>query len=375
MMTKERKKVATLVGLLVILAAALIYNYRSGSVDSGSITRNKVAVSPGASMTKAAPAAAGKRLGEKAGGDESSEQGFRPLPLYALSDRSSVPDEPKRNIFVYYSPPPAEIPLRKGPPPTISLTALSPDQVYARTGEFVLRVKGLKFPEDVKILINGQEQETQFVNPSELSTTVGKALIAAPGTLRVEVRNARGDFSNELALSVMEPPAPSYKYVGRIGDMVFLASGEDRYPVRIGNVVDEKKAPRWRVVAASDGNVTIEDVLIGVNHRLEMDLTQAAATTPGQLGPAERSRVRPRLPQQWDESEDQEAFQQEQEEMQNQQLLQQQMLQQRMLQQRMLQQQLLEQRRLQQQGQPQIGQPRVNLQQIRPRPFNNEPNP
>src|SRR5688572_10113414 len=66
---------------------------------------------------------------------------------------SSLPyvQEPKRNIFVYYEPPPPVVKPSIIPTPTptptppVLLASLSPANVYARTSEFKLEISGDKF--------------------------------------------------------------------------------------------------------------------------------------------------------------------------------------------------------------------------------------
>jgi hypothetical protein len=236
------------------------------------------------------------------------------------------------------------------------LSSLSPDSVYARTGDFTLRVKGAKMPEDAKIFLNGQEQATQLSDSGELTASVSKSRIASQGKLVVEVKNGRGDFSNALALNVLEPPAPSYAYVGRIDNLVFLRSGDDRYAVRVGSLVDEKKANRWRVISATDSNLIVQDVMIGLNHRLDMDLGQTASSGNQNQAPFNNRPNRVRQIQPVEEGDDEEFQQQlEQEQLQQIQMQQQLQLQQQQLQ--MMQQQQLYQQQLQQQQRPQPGQP------------------
>lgn len=300
MRSADKKRVAILSTLLVILAIVWLRDVGSDP-DEPALRRPNQTVSTGGNRA-ARPSAPTAR------GSSSAEDGFRPLPLFALEEharRASV--EVGRNIFVYYVPPAPVLPKEpEGPPPTIRVTSLSPESVYARTGDFVLHVRGERFPEDARIVVNGRELPTERVGPTELRATVGRQWISAPGKLTILVRNDRGEFSAPVTLAVVEPPAPEYKYVGRIDDLVFLASGEDRYAVRVGHLVDQRRGNRWRVVAASDTHVTIQDVLLGVTHRVEMEAVQTAAATPTPtptpMTPFDRRRlIQERLRQQMEE--------------------------------------------------------------------------
>ncbi|MCS6818053.1 MAG: hypothetical protein N0A16_07795 [Blastocatellia bacterium] len=294
----DKKRLAILSALLVILAVVWLRDVGSDP-EGTALHRPNQTVSAGGNRVARSSA-------PTPGGSALAEEGFRPLPLFALEEqtrRTAV--EVGRNIFVYYVPPTPVSPKEPaGPPPTIRVTSLSPESVYARTGDFVLYVRGESFPEDARIVVNGREQPTERVSPMELKTTIGRQWISAPGKLTILVRNDRGEFSAPMTLAVLEPPAPEYKYVGRIADLVFLASGEDRYAVRVGQLVDQRQGNRWRVVTASDTHVTIQDVLLGVTHRVEMETTQTAATTPAPspMTPFERRRfIQERLRQQMEE--------------------------------------------------------------------------
>jgi len=294
----DKKRLVILSALLVILVIIWLRDVGSDPEGTASHRPNQIGSTGGNRVARSSLATSG--------GGSSVEEGFRPLPLFALEEqarRATV--EAGRNIFVYYVPPAPALPKElAGPPPTIRVTSLSPESVYARTGDFVLHVRGERFPEDARIVVNGREQPTERVSPTELKATIGRQWISAPGKLTILVRNDRGEFSAPMTLVVLDPPAPEYKYVGRIDDLVFLANGEDRYAVRVGHLVDQRRGNRWRVIAASDTHVTIQDVLLDVTHRVEMEAVQTAATTPTPtpMTPFDRRRlIQERLRQQMEE--------------------------------------------------------------------------
>lgn len=303
----EKKRLAILSALLVILAIIWLRDVGSDSEGTALRRPNQTHSTGGHRVARSsAPTSDGRPL---------VEEGFRPLPLFALEEQARrVAVEAGRNIFVYYVPPAPALPKEPaGPPPTIRVTSLSPESVYARTGDFVLHVRGERFPEDARIVVNGQEQPTERVSPTELKATIGRQWISAPGKLTILVRNDRGEFSAPMTLAVLEPPTPEYKYVGRIDDLVFLASGEDRYAVRVGHLVDQRRGNRWRVITASDTHVTIQDVLLGVTHRVEMEAVQTATATtptPAPMTPFDRRRlIQERLRQQMEEMNNEEEEQ------------------------------------------------------------------
>ncbi len=300
MKNAEKKRLAILSALLVILAILWLRDVGSDPERTTLRRPNQIGSTGGNRVARSSASTSEGR--------PSVEDGFRPLPLFALEEQARrVAVGAGRNIFVYYVPPAPALPQEPaGPPPTIRVTSLSPESVYARTGDFVLHVRGERFPEDARIVVNGQEQPTERVSPTELKATIGRQWIGAPGKLTILVRNERGEFSAPMTLAVLEPPTPEYKYVGRIDDLVFLASGEDRYAVRVGHPVDQRRGNRWHVIAASDTHVTIRDVLLGVTHRVEMEAVQTAATTPTPaptpITPFDRRRlIQERLRQQMEE--------------------------------------------------------------------------
>ncbi len=352
-MTKEKKKLILLGGLLGILAVVVISN--------GGSLWGRATAPTGRNASTTLLASQGAKRGEKAPAGQGREEGYRPLPLSALERVSTGSPEVRRNIFVYGpEAPPAESQGPPPPPPTLRVVGVNPTLLYARTGETAVRVTGEAFPPDVQIFLNGEPQPTQFVSPTELTTTIGRSFLARPGRLVLEVKDERGHFSGPREIPILEPPAPPYSYVGRIGDLVFLKKGDDRFAARIGELVDPKKDSRWRVASATDLNVILQDVVIRVNHRLDMDLGQTASTPSGTASPVDRMRgnrprgVQPPLDQD-------NVINDEEELLQQQELLQEQLQQQLQMQQQMLLQQQMQQQ-LQQQPQPlqQMADPEAN---------------
>lgn len=329
-MAREKKKLALLIGLVAVFSGVLIYNGKSfwgGSASTGK----------SGSLTSSGRNGAKPSVATQPG--QGRDEGFRPLPLYALERVKTASLQIQRNIFVYGpDAPPPETHSPPAPPPTLRLLTVNPAVIYARTGDIPLRVTAEAFPPDAQIFLNGQPQPTERVSPTELATTVSRSFVMSPGRLVLEVKNGRGDFSGPREIPVLEPPAPPYTYVGRIGDLVFLKKGDDRYAVRIGELVDAKKDPRWRVASATDANLVLQDVIIKVDHRLDMDLGQTASTPSDQMSPVQRMRGnRPRVVQpEIDEgnvpNEEEELLQQQQELLQEQLQMQQQMLLQQQLQ-------------------------------------------
>jgi hypothetical protein len=209
------------------------------------------------------------------------EQGYRPLPLQALKGGRASSRDSERNVFVYYVPPPPPPPVvPPPPPPPITIYSLDPSSVFAKTKDFTLRVSGQGFPEDAQIFVRGTTPlKTSRASARELNATVEKRLIAAPGQLQVEVKNATGElYSNPLFITINDPPTPPYTYIGRIDNLVYLQKGpSDRLLARLGQTVED----RWRVAQVGSENVVLEDVLLGIPYTIAME-ERGASVASGQ---------------------------------------------------------------------------------------------
>ena len=197
-----------------------------------------------------------------------------------------------RNIFAFFvkpSPPPpaatAEAPpATPTPTPPVLLAGLSPPNVYARTAGFTLQLSGDKFTPAARVYLDGQEQPTQYRSPQQLTATVPASAITAPGSRRVEVRTPDGVlFSNNATLNVMQPPAPTYTYVGflkreRADTAVLKDQRGELYSVRPGDLVEG----RFRVTGINERSVEVVDKDLNIKH------TMAYVQTPGVGGPGGR---------------------------------------------------------------------------------------
>jgi hypothetical protein len=183
-----------------------------------------------------------------------------------------------RNIFAFYEKPvkpltpvgiatPTPTPT---PPPPITLAALSPQAVFAKTGNFTLQLSGDKFGPADRVYIDNQELPTQYRSIQQLTATVPAALIAAQGQHSVVVRTPDGTlYSNPQMLNVMQPPAPTYTYVGylkraRTNTAVLRDSKGELYSVREGDIVEG----RFRVVEISERGVDVVDKDLNVRHTM-----------------------------------------------------------------------------------------------------------
>lgn len=197
-----------------------------------------------------------------------------------------------RNIFAFYVPPPRPVGPAPGPtvevaPPTptptppILLAALAPQSVFAGTGGFTMQVSGDKFGPGARVYIDNQEVPTQYRSMQQMTATVPASLIAGQGQRRVEVKTPDGQFfSNTTVLNVMQPPQPTYTYVGllkhvRHATAVLKDQRGELYSVREGDLVEG----RFRVVNITDKLVQLVDKDLNVKH--SMAFIESRNNTPG----------------------------------------------------------------------------------------------
>jgi len=190
-----------------------------------------------------------------------------------------VPDA-RRNIFVYYEPPPpvqkvSEVPTPTPTPiPPVLLASLSPPTVFARTGDFTLEISGDKFTPQMRIVVDSNELPTRYINPQQVSALVPAAVIANPGTRQVMLRSADGKlYSNTATLSVAAPPIPNYSYIGIIGTRKFIdtaivqdKASKETLNVQRGDIL----GGRFRVTSISEKEVVVVDNNLKVKHTLAM---------------------------------------------------------------------------------------------------------
>jgi hypothetical protein len=186
--------------------------------------------------------------------------------------------EPNRNIFSYYEPPPKPSPEIRIPTPTptpvppLTLSSLTPSNVFARTADFSLQVMGDKFTPAVHVVIDGRDLPTRFISAQQLFTTVPAAVIATPGQRQVMVRNNDGKlYSLPAFLNVSPPPLPNYNYVGIIGKPHFNDTAvlqdkgsKDLLNVQRGDVL----GGRFRVNSISEREVVLVDTNLKIRHTI-----------------------------------------------------------------------------------------------------------
>jgi hypothetical protein len=78
------------------------------------------------------------------------------------------------------------------------LTALEPSSASITDADFEGHVRGSGFTEDTVIIWNGAEENTRFVDSTDVWTIVVPSVVTAPTVLNVYVRNGDGQVSNIL---------------------------------------------------------------------------------------------------------------------------------------------------------------------------------
>ena len=223
-----------------------------------------------------------------------------------------------RNIFAYYVRPvattnanssavvPTPPPATPTPTPPLTLVSLAPQSVYARTSNFTLQVSGDKFTPATRVFVDGQEMQTQFKSPQQLSATVSASVIAAPGSRQIIVRTPDNQlYSNTATINVMQPPVPTFTYVGflnrkRFNTAVLRDQKGELYSVQANDTVER----RFLVTEVSERGVSLVDKELNIKHTLP--LLDPRATTSGPARPSIGSIQPPPPPRSEDEDADEE---------------------------------------------------------------------
>lgn len=214
---------------------------------------------------------------------------LEPVNTSTLSSNVPVP-EPRRNIFAFYdipkkAPTPVVTPTpTPTPPPPVLMTAISPSNVYAKTGEFNLEISGDKFTPEMRVYVDERELPSKYKSPQQMSATVSASIIASPGNKRIKVRtpDARA-YSNELGLSVAPPPVPNYTYVGITQTQKFVSaaflqdkSNKEILSVQLGDLLNG----RFRVTSISEKEIVFVDSNLKIKHNIAMTEGERVAGSP-----------------------------------------------------------------------------------------------
>jgi hypothetical protein len=269
---KKKKEVVLLAFLGIVLAGVVLrFWFSDDSPAPSAPPASTNVVKPRASQAVAVAAT-------KPGAEEPVIS--QPLDLTMLSAKQAPPSATGRNIFVYPppptpTPPPTPKPVPPPPPPPITVAAINPSSVTARTGDFTMTVIGAKMPNDARAFVNGRDYPTTWVNESQIKVSIPAATIAAAGTLNVEVRSAHDAtlFSNPIGLTISEPPPPPYRYVGLIVErngtktaLLKSESDEELINIQQGKTLGN----RWKCSKISDQTLELIDTTINVPHTLRL---------------------------------------------------------------------------------------------------------
>jgi hypothetical protein len=265
--SNEKRKIILLGGLFAVLVGVLYFQFISGG-------NNTQGAQPVATRGRATPAPAPTPRP----GDRKVPTISAPLDLASMTNRTGSSDGTGRNIFIYPTPTPPPTPKPAAPtptpiPPPITLFSANPGSVFARSPDFNLAVFGEKIPQDGKILINGREFPTTFVNARELRARVTSDAIRSTGSLGIMVRSSSDAklYSNQLPLNVSEPPKPPYRYIGRIerrnGAIVVLKAPNDEQVFNVAK--DAVFGGRWKLISITPQRIVLEDTTIKVTHTIE----------------------------------------------------------------------------------------------------------
>lgn len=221
------------------------------------------------------------------------EEGFGNLTPVVYEPVAFGGPEAGRNIFAFYVkpvPPPGPVatppPPTPTPPPPIMLATLAPQSVFARTAGFTLQITGDKFGPTARVYVDDQEVPTQYKSMQQLSATVPASVIAAPGQRSIVVRTPDGQFySNPAPLNVMQPPAPTYTFVGFLkrqrsnaNTAVLKDAKGELYSVRQGDLVEG----RFRVTDISERGVEVVDKDLSIKHTMPfVDARGLPGSVPG----------------------------------------------------------------------------------------------
>jgi hypothetical protein len=281
----ERKKMIAAIALGVAALFTLWYAFFGSSPKTTTTTQTTtVKNANNGTLAPRSPSSSATGDGSASLTPVTMREEAPPLPPSPIPLEDTPPPavpEASRNIFAFYVPPPPT-PKPVAPPPTptptppppLTVSSVSPAQVFARTSDFKLDVSGDKFTPQTRVYIDGRELETRYISPQQLSATVPASVIAYEGARQIVVRTPDGTiYSNATALSVAAPPAPNYTYVGLVGGQRYndTAILKDKSTKNLINVQrGEPVGGRFRVQSISQREVVLIDTNLRIKHTLPL---------------------------------------------------------------------------------------------------------
>jgi hypothetical protein len=199
-----------------------------------------------------------------------------------------IVQEPRRNIFAYLekpvvAPTPVVTPTpTPTPTPPVLLAAISPPNVYAKTGDFTLEVSGDKFTPEMRIFMDGREMSTRYKGPQQMSAVISAATIANPGMRKLKFVLLTVMYSIKW-INVAPPPTPNYSYVGIFGTKHYVntallqdKNNKEILSVQLGDLL----SGRFRVTSISDKEIVFVDTNLKIKHTLAMTEGERTASSP-----------------------------------------------------------------------------------------------
>jgi hypothetical protein len=277
----ERNKMIAAIVLPVVALIFIVYMFSGPSKPPNVATSPTPKPRPKTSITQTG----GNNTGDADGIDPAT------LTEVIVQQASYDGSDGGRNIFAFYEKPPSPVapavpvtpPPTPTPTPPWTLSSLAPQSVFASTGNFTMQVSGDKFAPGATVLVGGQPVPTQYKSMQQLTATVPASLISSAGQRDVKVASPDGKlYSNTTSLNVMQPPAPTYTYVGllkrkRSNTAVLKDSKGELYSVHEGDIVEG----RFRVASISERGVDVVDKDLNIKHTLPF----TAASGPNSLRP------------------------------------------------------------------------------------------
>jgi hypothetical protein len=165
------------------------------------------------------------------------------------------------------------------------LAGLTPQSVFARTAGFTLQITGDKFGPGTRVYVGGQELPTQYKSTQQVTANVPASLISSPGARPVQVKTPDGSlYSNEATLNVMQPPSPTYTFIGFLkrakqsaNTAVLKDAKGELYSVRQGDLVEG----RFRVTDVSERGVEVVDKDLNIKHTMPFVDARGVVGAPG----------------------------------------------------------------------------------------------
>ena len=278
---EERNKLIAAIALPILALILIIYMFSGPSRPAPTTTANSNAKRRTTAQQQAPGSAAAVGDVEVAAAD---------VRDIVCCPEPFLGDSTGRNIFAFYvkplptpTPIPTEAPPVPTPTPPYTLAGLMPQSVFARTAGFTLQVSGDKFGPGARIYVGGQELQTQYKSMQQLSASVPATLISSPGARQVQVKTPDGQFySNEQTLNVMQPPSPTYTFVGFLkrqrGNTAILKDSKgELYTFRQGDIVEG----RFRVADIAERGVEVVDKDLNIKHTMPFVDARGNPGAPG----------------------------------------------------------------------------------------------